>query len=242
MTDVTKLILFDIDGTLLWTDGAGRRAIHTALIEVFGTTGPSDYWFDGKTDRQIVRDLMRLEGHGDPDIDARMDALFARYSARLREELRDPAHPPVLLPGVMPLLDALEVRDDVVLGLLTGNIAEGAEAKLGAVGIDPARFRICAFGSDRELRPDLPAVALERAQSVLGAAVPPDAAVVIGDTPADIDCGRQAGTRTVAVATGRYSIEELTAHRADVVFRDLSDTAAVLRVLVGAPSENANVP
>lgn len=236
----TTLVLFDIDGTLLWTDGAGRRAIHTALIEVFGTTGPSDYWFDGKTDRQIVRHLMRLEGHGDPHIDERMEALFARYAERLREELRDPAHPPILLPGVMPLLDALEARHDVVLGLLTGNILEGAAAKLSAVGIAPARFRVCACGSDREHRPELPAVALERTRDLLGAEVPPEAAVVVGDTPADIDCGRRAGTRTIGVATGRYSASELAAEQADVVFEDLASTAEVLRaVLAGAePREN----
>jgi phosphoglycolate phosphatase-like HAD superfamily hydrolase len=243
VTDVTTLILFDIDGTLLWTDGAGRRAIHAALIEVFGTTGPSDYWFDGKTDRQIVRDLMRREGHGDPHIDASMDALFARYAERLREELRDPAHPPLLLPGVMPLLDALEARADVALGLLTGNIIEGAQAKLSAVGIDPARFRICAFGSDREYRPDLPAVAFERARSILGADLPPHSAVVVGDTPADIDCGRRAGTRAVAVATGRYSVDELLEHRADAVFADLRDTDAVLHALLdGSRRETDDVP
>ena len=73
-----KLVLFDIDGTLLWTDGAGRRAIQTALTEIFGGTGPASYWFDGKTDRQIVRDLMRLEGHADAHIDARMEALLDR--------------------------------------------------------------------------------------------------------------------------------------------------------------------
>ena len=241
---MTTLVLFDIDGTLLWSDGAGRRAIQTALVEVFGTTGPADYWFDGKTDRQIVRELMRRSGHGDPHIDARLDALFARYVERLAEELVDPAHPPVLLPGVMPLLEALDERDDVVPGLLTGNIAEGADAKLRAVGIDPARFRIGAFGSDREHRPDLPAVALERAREILGLDLPPDAVVIVGDTPADIDCGRRAGTRTIAVATGRYSVVELASHRADEVFADLRDTAAVLRAVIGGDRRagNGHVP
>ena len=230
---MTTLALFDIDGTILWTDGAGRRAIHTALREVFGSIGPSDYWFDGKTDRQIVRDLMRLEGHGDPHIDARMDALLARYAEALQDELRNPVHPPRLLPGVPELLAALEARDDVTLGLLTGNIAEGAAAKLRAVGIDPARFSVCACGSDEEHRPALPAVALRRAKERLGLEVSARAAVVIGDTPADIDCGRRSGTRTVAVATGRYSVEELASHEADVVFEDLSDTDAVLHAILG---------
>lgn len=231
---MTTLALFDIDGTILWTDGAGRRAIHIALRETFGSIGPADYWFDGKTDRQIVRDLMRLEGHGDPHIDARMDALLSRYADALQAELRDPSHPPRLLPGVHELLDALERRSDVVLGLLTGNIAEGAAAKLRAVGIDPARFDVGAFGSDEEHRPALPAVALRRAREQLGIDVVPRATVVIGDTPADIDCGRRAGTRTIAVATGRYSVEQLATHGADAVFEDLSDTEAVLQAIVGA--------
>src|ERR687886_271528 len=123
-----KLVLFDIDGTILWTDGAGRRAIHRALVEVFGSTGPENHWFDGKTDRQIVRELMRHEGHVDAHIDARMDDLLDRYVTYLEEELVDPRHPPQLLPGVGALLDALEVRADVVLGLLTGNMVAGAGA------------------------------------------------------------------------------------------------------------------
>ena len=96
-----KLVLFDIDGTILWTDGAGRRAIHAALQDVFGGIGPAGYWFDGKTDRQIVRDLMRLEGHSDEHIDARMEPLFERYLGNLRRELTAPDHPlqPVRIVG-----------------------------------------------------------------------------------------------------------------------------------------------
>ena len=226
------LALFDIDGTLLWTDGAGRRAIHAALREVFGGVGPQDYWFDGKTDRQIVRDLMRVEGHGDARIDAAMDELFARYVRHLERELADPAHAPRLYPGVRELLDTLEARDDVVLGLLTGNLAEGAAAKLRAVGIDPQRFRVNAFGSDHERRPELPAIAQRRARAALGVDVPGEAIVVIGDTPADLECGRGIGARAIAVATGRYKVEELDRAGAAYVFPDLTDTAAVVEAIV----------
>src|SRR2546421_12636297 len=144
--DRMKLVLFDIDGTLLWTDGAGRRAIHRALIEVFGATGPADHRFDGKTDPQIVRELMRDVGHDDAHIDARLQGLFIRYVQCLREELRDPAHPSKPLPGVTDLLDALARRSDVTLGLLTGNLVDGARAKLEAVGIDPDIFVVGAYG------------------------------------------------------------------------------------------------
>ena len=230
----TKLVLFDIDGTILRTDGAGRRAIHTALKEVFGSIGPSDYWFDGKTDRQIVRDLMRHDGHADDGIDARMDRLLGRYVECLASELDDPEFSASLLDGVPELLDALESRDDVILGLLTGNVEPGAHAKLRRVGVDPARFEIGAFGSDHEHRPALPAIAQQRTRELLGVDVPGSDVIVIGDTPADIECARSVGARAIGVATGRFPVEELARHGAVAVFRDLTDTDAVVRVIVDA--------
>lgn len=226
-----RVVLFDIDGTLLWSDGAGRRALHTALTEVFGTIGPADHRFDGKTDRQIVRELMRHAGHDDATIDTRMDALLDRYVEALRHELAHPDHPPQRFPGVEELLDALEERSDVVLGLLTGNLEEGAAAKLRAVGIDPDRFRVNAFGSDHEHRPELPPIAQRRAREVIGAEVPGDRVVVIGDTPADLTCGRGIGARAIGVATGRYTVQDLSEHGAHAVFADLTDTNAVIAAI-----------
>ena len=230
------LALFDIDGTLLWSDGAGRRAIHHALREVFGTVGPSDYWFDGKTDRQIVRELMRFEGFEDAVIDERLPALLELYTHRLGLELTAPGYTPKLLPGVPELLDALEARGDVCLGLLTGNIAPGANAKLRAVGIDPERFRICAFGSDHELRPELPAIAARRFAEHHGNEVKGERVVVIGDTPADMRCGHAIGARAIGVATGRFSVAELSEHGAAAVFENLSDTDAVIAALTSPSS------
>ena len=225
------LVLFDIDGTLLSAAGAGRRAIHRALRDVFGSTGPADYWFDGKTDRQIVRDLMRADGHVDESIDARMDAVLGRYLACLGDELSDPQHPPRLHAGVSELLDALDQRADVVLGLLTGNLQDGARCKLAAAGLDPSRFVVGAFGSDHENRPQLPALAQRRARERLGVDVPGSAVVVIGDTPADIACGQGIGARSIGVATGRYSVEELTACGAGSVFEDLTRTEEVVAAI-----------
>ena len=227
------VVLFDIDGTLLWSDGAGRRAIHDALIEVFGATGPEGHRFDGKTDPQIVRELMRHVGHGDEHIDAQMERLLALYAARLPHELRDPEHPPKRMPGVIALLDALEKRDDVLLGLLTGNIPDGAAAKLRAVGIAPERFKIGAYGSDHEMRPQLPAIARRRASELTGVDIPGHHLVVVGDTPADVTCGASLGARAIGVATGRYSTAELASHGAAAVFEDLSDTHQVLRAILG---------
>jgi phosphoglycolate phosphatase len=226
------LVLFDIDGTLLTAAGAGRRAIHRALRDVFGGVGPADYWFDGKTDPQIVRDLMRHEGHSDAVIDDRLGDVLNRYADRLGVELQDPSHTPIVHPGVPELLDALESRDDVVVGLLTGNIEQGATQKLRAVGLDPSRFVIGAFGSDHEHRLELPAIAASRARDRLGHDVE---LVVIGDTPADVACGVGAKRRAIAVATGRYTLAELTACKPTAAFEDLSDTDAVMTaILAGA--------
>ena len=228
-----KLALFDIDGTILLTNGAGKRAVQRALADVFGATGPADHRFDGKTDPQIVRELMRLEGHADDHIDARMQALLDRYVAYLNEELQASERPVRVMPGVFELLDALERRHDVLLGLLTGNLAAGARAKLGAAGIDPDRFRVGAFGSDHEVRGELPAVAQRRAREELGIAVHGRDVVVIGDTPADLHCGRSIGATAIGVATGHYSVHELLAHDPTAVFEDLSRTMDVVRAIVG---------
>lgn len=228
-----KVVLFDIDGTILWTDGAGRRAVFQSLEEHFGATGPGEHRFDGKTDPQIVRELMRHAGVADADIDARIEEVLERYLALLRAELTDVDHGDHVFPGVHELLDALEARDDVLLGLLTGNVHPGAHAKLSAVGIAPSRFRVGAFGSDHPERPELPEIARRRAEAELGHPVSGGDLVVIGDTPADIACGARIGVRAIGVATGRYSVEELRACGAADVFADLSDTDAVVRAIMG---------
>jgi len=228
-----KLVLFDIDGTILWTDGAGRRAVFGALEEQFGAVVPDDHPFDGKTDPQIVRELLRHGGVSDADIDARLDAVLERYYALLNAELDGADHREHVFPGVRALLDELERRDDVVLGLLTGNIAPGARAKLSAVGIDPDRFVVGAFGSDHHHRPELPEIARRRAEEALGHPMAGRDVVVIGDTPADMACGVGIGARAIGVATGRYSVEQLRACDAAAVFADLSDTDAVVRAILG---------
>jgi phosphoglycolate phosphatase len=229
-----KLVLFDIDGTILWSDGAGRRAMQRALMTAFGSSGSADYRYDGKTDRQIVRDLMRMDGHADELIDARMQALLDDYVTGLHEELHSGETFIQRFDGVLELLDALEAREDRRVGLLTGNIEVGACAKLRAVGIDPTRFTVSAFGSDHEVRGELPAIAQRRAREDLGLHVEGDAIVIIGDTPADIDCTRGIGARAIAVATGRYSVADLSQHGPAAVFADLSDTAAVMRAIDAA--------
>ncbi len=227
-----KLILFDIDGTLLLTDGAGRKSMEAALNAVFGVSGDPAYRYDGKTDRQITREQMRFAGVDDQTIDARMHDVFDLYLANLHGVLeRDPAAAQ-LCEGVPDLLDAVERTPGVVMGLLTGNVRDGAARKLRAVGLDIERFRIGAFGCDHEHRPELPRVAQRRAHEALGHEVPGDRVVIIGDTPADIQCGRPIGARAIGVATGRYGVEELAAHSPYAVFVNLADTDRVLEALL----------
>lgn len=229
-----RVVLFDIDGTILRSGGVGRIAMERALTEVFGSPGNTEYHYDGKTDRQIVRDLMTLEGLSDPEIDAQMDYLLAAYLVGLKRELTSGARTVHVYPGVRELLDELEAEKTVVLGLLTGNIEHGANAKLTAAGIDIARFRVNAFGSDHELRGELPAVAQRRARDLLGSEVAGNRLVVIGDTPDDIRCGEAIGARAIGVATGRYSVDQLHEHGAYAVFETLADTAAVMERIMNA--------
>ena len=229
-----RVVLFDIDGTILRSGGVGRIAMERALTDIFGSPGHSDYRYDGKTDRQIVRESMRLKGLTDNQIDERMDDLLAAYISGLRDELASGERTIHIFPGVLELFDELERQSDVTLGLLTGNIAEGARAKLGAAGIDISRFRVNAFGSDHEERPELPAIAQTRAREVLGSHIEGNRLVVIGDTPADIRCGEAVGARAIGVATGRYSVDELAEHGAYAVFETLADTEAVMERIMNA--------
>ena len=231
-----RLILFDIDGTILLTDGAGRRAIHRALLEEIGTAGPIDsYRFDGKTDPQIVRELLAHADHPDAGRADRVQAVCDRYLGLLEAELASPAQQTRVMAGVMELLAALveaESERRALVGLLTGNIERGAALKLHSAGIASSRFAVGAYGSDAAHRPDLPAIARRRAEALLGAPLSGRDVVIVGDTPDDVACARPIEARTVAVATGHYDQAALRAAGATHVFPDLSDTRAVLDALL----------
>jgi phosphoglycolate phosphatase len=225
-----RLVLFDLDGTLLWTDGAGRRAIHRALVEVLGTPGPIDgFRFDGRTDGEIVRLL--AEGAGFAGDAALVGRVLDRYVAFLVDELGKPTQRTTVYPGVLELLATLETRADCVMGLLTGNVRDGARLKLASGGIAIERFRLGAFGSDSAHRPDLPAIAQRRAREELGLDLPGHDLVIVGDTPADVTCGNGVGARAIGVATGSFSVAQLDAAGAHAAFSDLSDTKAVLEAV-----------
>jgi phosphoglycolate phosphatase-like HAD superfamily hydrolase len=227
------LVLFDIDGTIMHSGGAGRDAMEYALNTVFGTPGDPAMRYDGKTDRQIVRESMRAAGFADADIDSRIDDAIALYVESLPARLGDSARDVGVYPGVATLIDAVHRRDDSVLGLLTGNVEPGARLKLAAAGLDFDLFVVNAFGSDHEVRGELPAIAHKRMLDLFGVTLRGSDVVVIGDTPADIACGRSLGARAIAVATGWYSVDDLGAHDPHAVFSDLSDTDAVMDAIVG---------
>lgn len=226
-----RIVCFDIDGTLIWTDGAGRRAIHRALLDVLGTAGPIEtFRFDGRTDGEIVTRLAEAAGLR-PDAGL-VASVLERYVSVLEHELGRPGHRTTVLPGVVQLLDALEARRDCLLGLVTGNVVPGARLKLLSAGIDPARFRVGAFGTDSHVRRELPAIAQRRAGELLGRPVEGSAVVIVGDTPADVECGRDIGARAIGVGTAAYTPEQLLAAGAAAAFADLSDGDAVMEAIL----------
>ena len=223
------LILFDIDGTLV-RGTAAKFAFETAMLETYGTAGAVDsYDFSGKTDPQIARELLSAAGLEDAVVEAGFAGLWDRYIGEL--ESRIISNPMRLLPGVQSLIEALDAEPDVALGLVTGNIVRGARAKLGSVEL-AEYFEVGGYGSDHEVREHLPAIALERAFEAWGVRFPPESAVIVGDTPRDVECGKHEGTRTVAVATGRIPRERLETTGADAVFDDFSDVRSVIEVLL----------
>jgi phosphoglycolate phosphatase len=226
-----RLLLFDIDGTLILTGGAGSRAMTRAFAATHGLEDAlQKVDLAGRTDRIIMREALTHAGRDHEDVD--LDEFREAYCSALREEIQKPGTGRRgLLPGVRPLLDALAARDDVRLALLTGNFRASAEIKLAAFGVWDY-FSWGAFADDAIERDDLIRIAHARHETRHGQLIEPEAVVVIGDTPHDIRCARAGGAKAVAVATGNYDLEALRGHQPDALFADLSDTDAVLDTLL----------
>jgi phosphoglycolate phosphatase-like HAD superfamily hydrolase len=225
-----KLVLFDIDHTLLASGGAGFRAINRAFVELFGVKDATrGIRPAGKTDPMLFEEALRnasLAGVDGRRAQAELTSLYEHY---LPQEMTAP--PARLMPGIEPLLETLSARPSILLGLLTGNLESTAYAKLRVFGLD--RFFACgAFGSDDRDRLRLPPIALRRAERLIGSAIGLGPRVVIlGDTPRDVHCALAWGATAVGVATGGSSVGELRDAGAHLVFPDLSDTPAVLAAL-----------
>jgi len=226
-----KLLLFDIDGTLLMTHGIGRIALEEALQTVLDrplSTG--SIRFAGKTDRQILREVFKLI-NADPEGDAFQEVLDV-YTANMQAMLTPEGVK--VLPGVPALLSYLHDLPDIQLALLTGNMHATAVAKLAAVGLDHF-FPFGGFGSDHEDRYQLPALVVDRALRHTGHTFVGKDVVIIGDTEHDIRCGRAINAFSVGVCTGHYRREELAAHQPDALLDDLNDLPHFTQI-IGASS------
>jgi phosphoglycolate phosphatase-like HAD superfamily hydrolase len=233
-TSLQPLVLFDIDGTLLHTTGAGIRALKRMFDTEFGCPDPfADYSFSGRTDPGILRDAFQRCFGRDPTPDEK-DRAVASYLGFLDEELS--GSDVKVLPGVVPLLDRL-VQEGIPTGLATGNVEAGARLKLSAAGI-LHYFRFGGYGSDAEHRGELTRTGIARGRALAGP-VPDELVVIVGDSPLDVSAARYAGVRCLAVMTGWTSREEMEAAAPDLLLDDLSDLARVMGFLLGAPTASS---
>ncbi|MBI3823675.1 MAG: HAD family hydrolase [Planctomycetes bacterium] len=219
-------VLFDIDGTLLASGGAGKAALELAFTEEFGVALRVQIPYSGRTDRAIARDLLRA--HDIDETPANWDRLRSGYLARLPDSLN--RHHGRVLPGILTLLEALRKRTDVALGLLTGNIRAGARVKLGHFRLFE-HFSFGGFGDLHFDRDDVAREALAATRSHLGGDVPGERIWVIGDTPLDVRCARAIGAKVVAVATGVHTCDDLREARPDLMLSDFADASAFLELL-----------
>jgi phosphoglycolate phosphatase len=223
------VILFDIDGTLVLTGGAGQRAMARAFEDTFSVANAFQHIeMPGRTDSWILTDA--LTAHGVPAEPANIARFREAYLEYLQIEIRHPGPRKGVMPGVRALLDVLLGRDDVYLALLTGNYQDAARLKLEFFDLW-RYFRCGAFGDAAPDRNGLLPKAIATIRTCGGPEVVPSQVVVIGDTPLDVECAAASGARSLAVATGGYDIDALRAAGADVVMKDLGDTRQVLRAL-----------
>jgi phosphoglycolate phosphatase len=222
-----QVCLFDIDGTLLRSGGAGKAAMETALEETFHVRlADEQVSYSGRTDRAIGRDLFRL--HGVEMTDANWERFITCYLSLLPDFLNQKGG--TVCPGIEALLDLLEGKADITVGLLTGNLRAGARVKLGHFGLYE-RFAFGGFGDDHWERDHVAVEALAAVRKHLDWPVPADGIWVIGDTPLDVRCARAIGARAVAVATGWDPPEALAAAKPDLLVTDFTDPEPLLSQL-----------
>jgi phosphoglycolate phosphatase len=222
-----RLLLFDIDGTLIHAAGAGLESLRVTLKDRFGIVdGLADIELAGRTDSGIVMSI--LNKHRIPATNENIASFLDTYVHFLSLEL--PRRAGQILPGVVELLEKLKTRPHLILALLTGNISRGAQLKLEHYGVWHF-FEFGAFADDHHDRNQLGAFAQARAREKHGVEFAAGQIDVIGDTPSDIECGKAFGARTVAIATGSWPREELAAHQPDFLFKDLANVDEVIHIL-----------
>jgi phosphoglycolate phosphatase-like HAD superfamily hydrolase len=231
---IMRLVLFDIDGTLILTGGAGMRAFYRAMHDIFHVdAGHTAFRPDGKTDPLIAKELLAGFGMENQWCGKTREALFAKYLKYLEDEMcRAKEQGSIrVLPGVVDLLEKLSGQSDFCVGLVTGNLEKGAHIKLGWAGLSQY-FRFGGYGSDSEDRTELIRLGIQRGTQAVAPA-PVDEVFVIGDTPLDIDHGRAAGARVIAVASSGYNLDELGFHDPDLLLPNLLPLDAIVRFMRG---------
>ncbi len=229
MVVVRKLVLFDIDGTLITDGGAARHAFAIAIEETYGYRGDlRRYDFSGRTDPQIAHMVLRDAGLDAEQIDAKIGHLWKRYVDELAESTATRVRE---LPGIRPLLDALRADPRVTLALLTGNIEPGARLKLAPPTLNDY-FPFGAFGSDSPRREDLPPIAVARAAEANGHRFTGRDVVIIGDSIWDVRCGVPHSATTIAIASGKTSADLLRAEKPDHFFASAEDREALLDAIL----------
>jgi phosphoglycolate phosphatase-like HAD superfamily hydrolase len=231
-----RLVLFDIDGTLISAGAAARDSILSALERAYGWSARDEHqdrgrWdFSGKTDPQIVRELLHADIGGEKT-EEKLEHAFEVYLAELARRLTPPGTV-VPKPGISALLERLAANPKVTLGLLTGNLEMGARLKLEPPDYN-RYFPFGAYGSDSADRYTLPPIAVARALAHTGRRFEGKSVVIVGDSVHDVACGRSIGVRSVGVATGITSTERLAAENADVVLESFADTERALAAILG---------
>ncbi len=227
-----RLVLFDIDGTLAWADGVGRVAIGAALSQVYGTAGViEDYELGGRTIKEIVRDLMLGAGFSPETIWAKFDQYCEALTLDFQQRVRSDGHNIQPCPGAIELVRTLAARDDIVVGLLTGNLQTVSMLKLETAGFDTSWFKVGSYGDRSDVRADLLPFALEQAAKLTGIQFVGEQVIIVGDTAIDVTCGQGFGARSIGVLTGEGTEAELLSARADYIFNDLTDTQAILAAI-----------
>jgi len=225
-----KAVLFDIDGTILNCNSAGKAALVKATLDIFGTIGKMDRIdFQGKTDPLILKESLSIMGFSDKDITQKSDLLKEKYFNYLEENIK--TYKVEIYPGIKEILHSLSERDDLILGLLTGNFTESAHIKLSSHDLNKY-FKFGVFGDDAHIRNHLPEVAQKRMRELFKLDIDFKDTIIIGDTIYDVRCAKYSGAVSIAVGTGWSTREILENEKPDFYFDDLGDVNEFIKVIL----------
>ena len=224
-----KAVLFDIDGTILNCNSAGRAALVKATLDIFGTIGRMEKVdFQGKTDPLILKESLSIMGFSDKDIEEKSDLLKEKYFFYLQENIK--TYEVTVYPGIKEILHSLSERDDIILGLLTGNFTESAKIKLSSYDLNRF-FRFGVYGDDAPVRNLLPEVAQKRISELFDLKIDFKNTIIIGDTIYDVRCAKYSGAVSIAVGTGWGKPENLKSEEPDFYFDDLGNINEFMKII-----------